>query len=73
MYIWYMNKLMEIGDPGEISDFVLWPVEMEQEGEDETVIIHLPLMVALIALEIYFHASLVICVTAEEVSFFVVL
>ena len=73
MYIWYMNKLMEIGDPGEILDFVLWPVEMEQEGEGETVIIHLPLMEDLIVLEIYFHASLVICVTAEEVSFFIVL
>ena len=35
---------MEIGDPGEILDFVLWPVEMEQEGEGETVIIHLPQM-----------------------------
>ena len=44
MYIWYMNKLMEIGDPGETLDFVLWPVEMEQEGEGETVIIHLPQM-----------------------------
>ena len=64
---------MEIGDPGEILDFVLWPVEMEQEGEDETVIIHLPPMVALIALEIYFHASHVICVNVEEVSFFIIL
>ena len=73
MYIWYMNKLMEIGDPGEILDFVLWPVEMEQEDEGETVIIHLPQMEDLIVLEIYFHASLVICVTAEEVSFFIVL
>ena len=64
---------MEIGDPGEILDFVLWPVEMEQEDEGETVTIHLPQMEDLIVLEIFFHASLVICVNVKEVSHSIIL
>ena len=66
----HINKSTEIGDPGEISDFVLWPVGTERLGGDDSAIAHLRLTVGSIVLVIYFLELPVTYVIAGGVSLF---